>query len=79
MNLAEPADDPAPIRPKSCDALHPGNADDLRSDDLLISGVHQLVRPVELVAPRPEAELVVEAVRGKHVPVSVELSRMSFP
>ena len=50
----------------------------MRGDDLLVSRVHQLVRPVELITANPEAELVVEAIRGEHVPVRVELSEVGL-
>lgn len=50
----------------------------MRGDDLLVSRVHQLISPVQLIAPNPEAKLVVEAIRGKHVPVRVELPEVSF-
>lgn len=50
----------------------------MRSDYLLVSRVHQLIGPVELIAPNPEAELVVEAIRGEHVPMRVELSEVGF-
>ena len=71
-DLAKSAHDSAPIRPEGGDPRHASDADDLWRDDLLVSWVHQLVRPVQLVAPDPEAKLVVEAIRRKHVPVGVE-------
>ncbi len=48
--------------------MHPNNADDLGGDDLLVSGVHQFIRPVELITSDPESILVVEAICRQHVP-----------
>lgn len=56
------------VRPKSCHAMHSNNADDLGGDDLLVSGVHQFIRPVELITSDPESILVVEAICRQHVP-----------
>ena len=67
QDLAEPAHDSAPVGPEGRDAWHASDADDLRCDDLLVPGVHQLIGPVQLIASDPETELVVEAVRGEHV------------
>ena len=67
QDLAESAHNPAPVRPEGRDAWYPGNADDLWCDDLLVPGVHELIGPVQLIAPNPETELVVEAICGEHV------------
>lgn len=78
QDLAQPADDSASVRPQSSDAWHADNAEDLRRDDLFISRVHQLIRPVELIAADSETELVVETICWKHVPVRVKLPEVRF-
>lgn len=77
-DLAEPAHDSAPVGPEGGDPRHASDADDLRCNYFAITRVHQFVCPIELVAPNPETELVVEAVRGKHVPVGIEFPWMGL-
>ena len=78
QNLAQSAHDSAPIGPKGSNTWDTDNADDLRRDYLLVSRVHQLIGPVELIAPNPEAELVVKTIRGKHVPMRVEFPKVGL-
>lgn len=77
-DLAEPAYDSAPVGPEGGDPRHASNADDLRCNYFAITRVHQFVCPIELVAPDPETELVVEAVCGEHVPVGIEFPWMGL-